>query len=465
MSRDLPIGYEQAGPDTVSGPPVLLVCDGDPKHELPDEPFLTAGFRIERATGLPEALNKCAALRPPFIFMPLTIGGFDTSDILKSCLSKHDSPIIVVIASHDEINIAAEAMRAGAFDCLFRPFSPGRLSKTIAAAVEAAPALAPRPAGAEPVSNPGPAAIVTAPHIDKTPTLERAIVASDDMRDLVARAKKIARAGAPVFITGEVGTGKSLFAEGIHTASPRAQERFETLDGPTQSTGHLDEKASRLDRGGGGGTLVIDEICELETGAQARLLVLMEKWADRRTGPRLIATTRHDPHEAIRDGHLRPALYYRLNVSSLDIPPLRERPEDIELVARTKLIDYARAEGRRITGFSEEALDILLTHEWPGNVRELLNVLWALVFEQTGPTITPAMLPRIITRPRNVNGTPVHIDGERLVGRPLAEIERLVIEATIRSEGGSLPRAANVLGVSPSTLYRKREAWMKTQDI
>ena len=155
-------------------------------------------------------------------------------------------------------------------------------------------------------------------------------------------------------------------------------------------------------------------------------------------------------------------MYY---AAELYLPALAGRGDDIALIARTKLGDFARAEGRRITGFSEAALDILMANDWPGNVRELLNMLWLLVLTQDGPVVTPASLPDDITS-RPVEDAPPpapDLGGTSLVGKTLAEIERLVIEATIRAEGGSLPRASRVLGVSRSTVqedWRSARAWL-----
>ena len=351
-------------------------------------------------------------------------------------------------------------MRLGAFDCLFRPFSPGRLTKTIAAALDAAPG--PKPQRAPNVATGGQGAVLPTPPAN-APPLDQVIAASDEMRRLVARANTLALSDAPIFITGGVGTGKSLFVEGIHAASRHGQRALVTVDCPAIEPAQLLNARARYERAG---TLVLDEICELDLHAQAHLLAMLESWSAQNQGPRLIATTRHDPARAIRKGRLKPELYYRLNVATLALPALAGRDDDIALIARTKLGDFARSEGRRITGFSEAALDILTANDWPGNVRELLNLLWLLALTQDGPVITPASLPDELTSHPAEDAPPPAPDlgGTSLVGKTLAEIERLVIEATIRAEGGSLPRASRVLGVSPSTLYRKREAWFRDDD-
>lgn len=378
---------------------------------------------------------------------------------LQACFDRRHAPVVVVTASHEEINEAAEAMRAGAFDCLFRPFSPSRLAKTIAAALEA--------------KTRGKSARMRDPEIEtglharslrsNAPARERVIAASPQMRDLVARAATLAATEIPIVILGEVGTGKTLFAEAVHEASPRHDGPLTTLHGPTLTAEKLEDIAATVSAAG---TLLIEEICEIETGLQARLLSHVEGWETGGLGPRLVATSRHDPVEAIRAGRLRPGLYYRLNVGSLKLPPLAGRGADIALIARSVLADYVRAEGRAITGFSEAALEALMAYDWPGNVRELLNVLRLTALTQNGPVITPAALPaELLEKRRTPSADPARpFAGSDLVGRSLAEIERLVIEAMIEAEGGSLPRAARVLGIAPSTLYRKREAWAARDD-
>jgi two-component system, repressor protein LuxO len=433
------------------GATVLLVSDGEEPRTLPDEPFRKAGLTTARAASLAEAKALCSSLRPCLVFLPLKVAGEPTAPILGHCLGRDGAPVVVVIASHDEINAAAEAMRAGAFDCLFLPFSPGRLTKTIDAALEAMPTpIPPRSAPAAPraagdaASEPGPM---------------RVLAASSDLRALLARARTLAASQAPVIVTGEVGTGKSLFAHEIRAASPRAHRPLVTLDAPTLTAEQLDA-AGQI--GAAEGTLVIEEICELDGALQSRLLALIDGRVGNPGAPRIVATTRHDPRLAIDDGRLNAALYYRLNVATLALPPLRGRSEDIGLIARTRLADFARAEGREITGFSDAAMELLAAHDWPGNTRELVNLVWSLVLTQDGPEVSPDALPFEIVDPAPARETAAPAsDGTSLVGLSLAEIERRVIEATIAAEGGSVPRAARVLDVSPSTLYRKREAWTK----
>ena len=192
---------------------------------------------------------------------------------------------------------------------------------------------------------------------------------------------------------------------------------------------------------------------------------------------RIVCATNRDPAEEVRAGRFREDLYYRLHVVPIHMPPLRARPEDILDIAEASLGAYAAEEGKVFTGFDERVQAILTTRPWPGNVRQLLNVVRNIVVLHDGPVVTPAMLPAEIAA-----GTAGLVAGERvvaalpapvravpkasphhavslLVGTPLAVVERALIEATIEHCGGSIPRAAKMLALSPSTIYRKIESW------
>lgn len=473
-----------AAANPLGGGVAALVASGpDDTWLLPDDPFVNAGCRVLRAASQQELEKLCARHAPKLVFLPLVVAGEASLANLRRCLEKQPAPVVVVIATNDQINAAAEAMRIGAFDCLFKPFSPARLGSTIKAALKTVPrpeapvAVAGGAAGAR-AAWPGATGSVAEPGAQAAAGLAGLIAASPQMRAVTDRLAALAPSAVPMFVTGEVGTGKSLVARQIHDLSARAGHPFVRLDCAALSPGSIEEELfgpAGPVHAAAGGTLFLDEICELDPKVQSRLLRLIESHAT--AGPageadiRLIATTRHDPRAAIRDGRLRAELYYRLHVAPLALPPLRARTGDAVLIARSKLRDYAEAEGRHFTGFSDAALEIIAAYPWPGNVRELLNLIWTIVLMHQGPLVTPDMLPAELSlagpavgpgteglpRAALAEGT----GAEALVGLPLGEIERQVIEATIRAEGGSVPRAARVLGVSPSTLYRKREAWLR----
>ncbi len=468
----------------------LVVGDAQEDWLLPDEAFVRAGLRMVRASGFDEAQDRCSAVGPDLVFMPLTLDGKFTLRHLQTCLSRSPQPVVVVVATNDQINTAAEAMRLGAYDCLFKPFSLSRLARTIEGALKQLTKAPPPPRPATRTSRPpaprnqsGPGAGSAEPAgpqggISRLHLARRGFVASSPQMSAVLEAASVVAASeATVFISGDVGTGKTALAGIVHELSPRAHLPMVTV---TCATLALEEFEAQFMGPDGvlarasGGTVYLDEIAELPIDVQPKVVRLVETAETGAQGPgiRVIASTGHDPYDALRSGLIRPELFYRLHVAPIELPPLRARGGDPALIARVRLAEFSEAEGRSFTGFSESALALISNYAWPGNLRELINVIRTVVLMNEGPLVTPDLLPpEIRAQLRPAGPAPVHDDPAataapaegpaRLVGKTLAEIERIVIEATIAAENGSVPRAARVLDVSPSTLYRKREAWAK----
>ncbi len=485
----------------VARPLPLVLAVGGTQEDwlLPDEVFAEAGCRLLRAHGSDQARESCTAHPPDLVFMPLVIEGRPATGQLRKCLAREPRPVVVVLASNDQIDIAAEAMRLGAHDCLFRPFSRARLARTIHGALkqhrrqhQRSQSALPNdpqcsrhaaPAGLrDPLALPDPQTAV-----DSLSLARRGFVtASGAMQALLQRARAVARSDAPVFISGETGSGKSWLAQIVHELSPRSARPLVTLTCAGLTPETVD--AAFLGPGGAlvraaGGTLHLDELADLSPAVQPRVLHLLERPGPGAGGDgiRVIASTTPDP--AVSDpaamaqtGGLRPDLYYRLHVAPIEVPPLRARDGDAVRIARRRLTMCSEAEGRGFTGFSDSALSMIAGYDWPGNLRELINVVRSVVLLNRGPLVTPDLLPaelRAGAAPRpgppfsatrrsgaaGVSAGRMRADG--LIGMTLAEVERAVIEATIDAESGSLPRAARVLGVSPSTLYRKRNTWSK----
>jgi len=443
----------------------LLVAGTDDLPALADDPFDEANVQVRRVRGLDAAEAAFAQGLPEIVFLPVAVDGRSARGLLERMRAARLQPVVVVIASNDQINAAAEALRSGAFDCLFRPFSDRRLAKTLAAVIAALPAArrpVPRPERGRPACDnrsaqrPAPAPASRAATL---PAPDRLIFNSPEMRAVFGQVDAVAQTDAPAFIVGALGTGKGIVARCLHEHSRRAGGAFVTVKCAALTPERAESALARA----AGGTLFLAEIRDLDRDVQPRLLRLIE--ADRADGdgpgPRLVTSTRHDPRELVRSGRLRAELFYRLHVAPITLPPLSARSGDIAAIATEKLGEFARAEGRGFTGFSDEALVLLRGYDWPGNVRELINVIWSVVVMHEGALVTPEMLPPEIAAaaPRFPRPGPSGVDG--LVGMTLEEIEQAVIEATIRAEGGSVPRASRVLGVAPSTIYRKREAWAK----
>jgi DNA-binding NtrC family response regulator len=232
-----------------------------------------------------------------------------------------------------------------------------------------------------------------------------------------------------------------------------------------------------------GGTLFLDEICEMDLSLQTKLLRFLQTSTIQPVGSarpvpvdvRIVCATNRDPLEEVRRGRFREDLYYRLHVVPIHMPPLRSRAEDIMDIAEESLGAFAAEEGKAFTGFDAEVAAILTSRPWPGNVRQLLNVIRNIVVLHDGPVVTADMLPSDAVHdvpgpgvaplpgPRSVPGPTTRERVAFLVGTPLADVERELIEATIDHCEGSIPRAARMLALSPSTIYRKLETWTGVQ--
>lgn len=448
----------------------LLVGGMDDAAMLSDVPFLEAGVRPLRADTIDEAATMLEHERPDLLFLPIALNGRPMRPLFDRAFALRPLPVLVVVASNDQINAAAEAMRAGAFDCLFRPFSPQRLAKTVEAAIEALPParrLAAKRASA-PAAPTGHAPLGQnrTVRVQRAPGPARVIFTSPEMRAVMGRIEALARSDVPVFLQGEQGTGKALLARRLHDLSRRESGEFITVDcvslAPERVADVLGGPVGALAQASGG-TVYFDEIGALHPDAQLRLLNLLDEVAppaDETTpGARLVSGTRADPSTLLREGRLDADLFYRLHVASIALPPLRRRRGDIAAIASGRLADFARAEGRAFQGIRADAMARLEAHDWPGNVPELVNAIWSAVVMNDGPLLTPEMLPAGIGASRPGPERSGQVSFESLVGMTLAEMEQALIEATVQAEGGSVPRAARVLDVAPSTIYRKREAW------
>ncbi|MGC9420445.1 MAG: sigma-54-dependent transcriptional regulator, partial [Rhodovulum sp.] len=422
--------------------------------------------------------ERFRALRPAVVLLDLMLPDRPGQAVLQDILEFAPETRVIVITANGSINRAVEAMRAGAYEFLLKPFNDQRFLHAVDTA------LAERAAT-------GPVRTPSAPAGDGGADF---VGSSPQMRAVYDRIASVSRSMATVFITGESGTGKEICAQAVHAASARAAGPFVPLNCAaiprdlleSEVFGHLKGAftGALADKPGAaavadGGTLFLDEICEMDGALQTKLLRFLQTSTiqpigaahPRKVNVRIVCATNRDPLEEVRRGRFREDLYYRLHVVPIHLPPLRERGEDVIEIAEAALKRLAAEEGRVFTGLSGEVAGLFRRLPWPGNVRQLLNVLRHAVVLNDGPLVMLDMLPLALQQERGRLGEapcqgpapdhPSPVTADDLVGRTLAEIEQLVIEATIAREGGSLPRAARVLDVSPSTLYRKREAWAR----
>ncbi len=424
------------------------------------------GIRQYTVHDIDETHALFTAHSPGIVLLPAFYQGESTLACVQSCLEAAPETEVIMVVERDQINEAAEAMRAGVLDCLFRPFSQDRLAKTLAAAMRRRGLPVPEtdlsfPAiPKEPAAKPAPDTRGTPPAMPEADCITGSHAATMALKAAIAA---VAEATLPVLLIGEAGSGKSHCARLIHTIATRGEAPFHKLDcaalTPEDLPAEMVDPASSA-------TFFFDEITDLSAKVQARLVRMIGD--DDQLPARLISATSHDPIKATSDGRVRRDLFYRLCVTEIQVPPLRDRGADVLLIAREKLRQATARKGGMLEKFAPEVQERFLAYQWPGNIRQLSNVIRNIVVlhgKGSARTITLNMLPEEISQSRPGSGpvTPMPDHGDFLAsqfrGQSLAQIERAIIEAIIRDHGNSVTRAARALQVAPSTLYRKREQW------
>ncbi|OUS06805.1 sigma-54-dependent Fis family transcriptional regulator [Rhodobacterales bacterium 52_120_T64] len=464
--------------------PILLVEDTPSLSMVYEAVIRKAGHRAACVFTVSEAREEFAKNNHKIILLDLLLPDGDGMELMSEFITTHPDIKVIVITANGSINRAVEAMRLGAFDFLVKPFDETRLLSAVDNA---------RKALASDVAHP-------LAEGDDTGQFQGFIGSSDAMQGIYKMVRNIGRSTATVFVTGESGTGKELCAQAIHDVSSRAKGPFVPLNcgaiprGLLESEvfGHLkgsftgaiaDKKGAAA--AASGGTLFLDEICEMDLSLQTKLLRFLQTSTIQPVGAtkaqmvdvRIVCATNRDPLTEVRAGRFREDLYYRLHVVPIHLPPLRERDGDIMLIADKVLAKFAVEENKNFTGFSPEVRDIFTSMAWPGNVRQMMNAIRNVVVLNDGHTVLPEMLPSEVTMPNQMSSRPrasltsspdaMRTEGQpnnvsAFIGTPLATFEREFIEATIDFCEGSIPQAARLLDVSPSTLYRKKESWEKS---
>lgn len=439
-----------------SGPgpePTALVVQTGAGHMLPPSAFSDAGMVVKQAEDFETAAELLAEGPPRLLVAELSIGGKSAQPLVEKAAAVDPRPVIVIVATNDQINAAAEAMRAGADDCLFWPFSEQRLANTISMAQEA---------WGLPQTGGTAARAVSAPAIETIGL----IGPSARMGAVLRHVGLLAASDISVLLTGGEGCGKAQVARYLHEKSPRASAPFVRIDCATLTA---KEGAGALFGAGGAfsraaqGTLYFENLDVCGPDVQAALAHHLEALHARKgptqAAPRLVSGAGVPVQDLVERAGFSPALFAWLCEAPVGVPALAERREDIAALAARMAKDAARAEGAPIKDIEPNALAWLEGMDWPGNLAQLAQVIAAALADEPGPQISQQAL---ITAYR---AQPARKSADyrlaRLVGKSLEEIEEIVIDATIRAEAGSLPRAAAVLGVSPSTLYRKRAAWAR----
>ncbi|TNE58435.1 MAG: sigma-54-dependent Fis family transcriptional regulator [Alphaproteobacteria bacterium] len=487
---------------------ILLVEDSPSLARVYREYLRGDALAITHVESGGDALMEMSQKDYDAVILDLRLPDMDGLEVLAQMRERGISAAAVVITAHGSVNVAVDAMRAGAVDFLMKPFNADRLKITLENAIE-------RQSLRQVVKS-------LSQQFDRD-RFFGFIGASLPMQSVYRTIENAAPSKATVFITGESGTGKEVCAQAIHQNSPRAKGPFISINCgaipkdliESEIFGHKRGAftGAVADREGAaamadGGTLFLDEICEMDLRLQTKLLRFIQTGTIQKVGGstpqsvdvRFICATNKNPLKAVEDGAFREDLYYRLHVVPIHMPPLRDRGEDVILIANTLLEEYTKEEGKSFKGFGKGAVEAIERFDWPGNVRQLQNVIRNAVVLNDGDKLTRAMLPSevlgnqsagdrgaalaqppslppVSDQPREIagrdgmsRGTPATYPASDSAAiphrsltpydiRPLWEVEREVIEDAITKCGGNIPRAAAFLEVSPSTLYRKRQSW------
>ena len=450
-----------------TGAPILVVEDTPSLQTVYRSVLAAAGYRVVVAGTAAEGLAAFRTHAPQVVLLDLVLPDRDGMTLMRDILTETAQVCVIVMTANSTVNRAVEAMRAGAYDFLVKPFEENRFLSTVKAATDEMLQGTRRDTPPRRRAEPTPA--------DRSVFIGSSAAMACIHRSICS----VAGSMATVFVTGESGTGKELAALAVHARSSRATGPFIALNCgaippdllESEVFGHMKGSFTGAisDKPGAaaaadGGTLFLDEICEMALPLQTKLLRFLQTSTiqpvgatrPRKVNVRIICATNRDPMDYVRRGLFREDLYYRLYVVPVHMPPLRDRGADVIEVAEAALARFSAEEGKDFTGLSEATRAFLLAQTWPGNVRQLLNVIRNVVVLNDGGLVTPEMLPPGLaaeTLPGETAPAPV------AAGRTLAEIERLAIEAALARHGGSVPLAARELDVAPSTLYRKLDAW------
>ncbi|MDH5674108.1 MAG: sigma-54 dependent transcriptional regulator [Myxococcales bacterium] len=447
-------------------PRVLVVSDdGDDRQQLVHE-LVGHGHVLDVVTESEMALQRIERDGPEVVVVGCGLGVAESLELIERghrTAGRHCAFIAVLEPARSAA--VADLLRAGADQVLLWPDHRDALAVAVRRALEK-----PRLAREVDQARDG---VLNALSVGK---VERIVGAHPAMQRLLSKVMQAAQSRATVLIHGETGTGKELIAAAVHEHSKRSRGPFVRLNCAALADTVLESELFGHERGSftgatarrkgrfeqaDGGTLLLDEVSEINRQVQVKLLRFLQEREFERVGGnetlhvdvRIVAATNRDLKQLVEDGRFREDLYYRLNVVRLEVPPLRARPSDVTLLADHFLRQYAEENEKTVHGFDQRARNALLAHPWPGNVRELQNAIEQAVVLCEGDTIEAEDLP--------IAPAPAELDSLKMMipGITLAELERYAILKTLEACGGSPTRAAAVLGISRRTIQYRLQQW------
>ncbi len=434
-----------------SKPSILIVDDEQVVRDSLVHWFTEEGYRVEAAASAAEALARLAAGDLDLIIADIRMPGMDGLELLERIQSEQLDTAVIIMTGYASVESAVRALKHGAFDYITKPFDPDDLSVVVRNAIEQQRLKRENRMLRE--------------QLTESLATTELIGQSEAMRRVREQIETVAPVDTTVLIVGESGTGKELVARAIHRLSPRRYNPMvvvhcgaltETLieselfgHEKGAFTGAQYRKKGKFEAAHGG-TIFLDEIADISLKTQTDLLrVLQEREIVRVGGTqpikvdfRVIAATNRDLAELVKEGRFRSDLYYRLNVFTIHLPPLRERHGDVPLLAQYFLEKYSRQMNRKFTGFDRAAMEVLVSHNWPGNVRELENIIERAVVVGREPLIRASDL--AINRPVEASDD-----------LTLEAVERRHIIRVLEDFGWNQTQAAKALGIDRVTLYHK----------
>ena len=450
---------------------VLIVEDEDATRAGLAELVRTWGFVTEAAANGEEALKLITTFRPSIVVTDMVMPKMDGLTLLKALKDEADQLKVILLTAQGSVETAVEALKDGAADYLTKPVDTQKLKLLLSSIAELNAQKRENEALRRQLREKG--------------SFGRIVGNSPKMRKIYQVIEQAAPTPASVLIIGESGTGKELVAQTIHQLSPRTDSPFVAINcaaipetlleseifGHERGafTGATDRRAGCFELADRG-TLFLDEIAEMVPVTQVKLLRVLQERRFRRLGGRVeqdvdvrvIAATNVNPLDAIRDGKLRDDLYYRLNVFTIELPPLRDRKEDLPLIIQALLDEFNQRDRRNVQAVIPDAMRMLELYDWPGNVRELRNVIERATILAKGEFIEPAHLPRFGAPPRQVEAPPTTSGVTIAPGMTVDEAERKLIIATLEAAGNNKTRAAEMLGISLKTLHNKLNRMKQT---
>jgi len=446
--------------------PNVWVVDDEPAiRELLTVIVSAAGYEVESFAGGAEVL-ACADPPPGVVLLDLMMPEVDGVAVLKELKRRYPALPVLILTAVNEVSRAVEVTKLGAYDYLVKPIDQERLRATLDRILSRG----------NPEDEIEPLKGQTGDRYD----VKNIVGSSAAMRLVYDQIQKVLSSDITVFISGESGTGKELVARAIHYGSLRSDEPFIDVncaaipEGLQESelfghekgafTGALATHPGKFEQAAGG-TIFLDEVGEMSPSAQARLLrVLQERCLQRVGGTktidldvRVVSASNRDLESMVADGSFRRDLYYRLVVFPIELPPLRDRREDVPLLVEHFIGKHGRDAGRRVMEVQPAAMQALMAHDWPGNVRELENIIHRSLLVADGPAIGVDDLPTGfgtgMAAPAGEGSAPIS------VAMSLEELEQAAIKKALKRHGGNLSDVARQLGIGRSTLYRKLEQY------